>query len=125
MCAPADQASLSWLDRTERNIHRGVYLELVKNEKLVFTDAYTSAWVPSGKPFMTVILTFENEGGKTRYTGACAIGPPKTRQPTRRWVSMAAGAFAPTNSPHSSPNSSFGRQSPILDRARASCSRSR
>ncbi len=47
---------------------RGVYLEVRKNEKLVFTDAYTSAWEPSDKPFMTVILTFENEAGKTRYT---------------------------------------------------------
>ncbi len=46
----------------------GVYLEVVKNERLVFTDAYTSAWVPSDKPFMTVTLTFEDEDGKTRYT---------------------------------------------------------
>ena len=48
--------------------NRGVYLEVIKNEKLVFTDAYTSAWVPSGKPFFTCVLTFEDEGGKTRYT---------------------------------------------------------
>jgi len=48
--------------------NRGVYLEVVKNEKLVFTDAYTKAWEPAQKPFMTVILTFEDEGGKTRYT---------------------------------------------------------
>ncbi|HVU35104.1 MAG TPA: SRPBCC family protein [Opitutaceae bacterium] len=48
--------------------NRGVYLEVVPNQRLVFTDAYTSAWVPSEKPFMTVTLTFENEGGKTRYT---------------------------------------------------------
>ena len=47
---------------------RGVYLEVVNNEKLVFTDAYTSAWVPSAKPFFTCVLTFEDEGGKTRYT---------------------------------------------------------
>ena len=47
---------------------RGVYLEIVENERLVFTDAYTRAWEPSEKPFMTVILTFEDEGGKTRYT---------------------------------------------------------
>lgn len=46
----------------------GVYLEVVKNERLVVTDAYTSAWVPSQKPMMTLILTFEDEGGKTRYT---------------------------------------------------------
>ena len=48
--------------------NRGVYLEVVESERLVFTDAYTSAWVPSGKPFMTAILTFEEENGKTRYT---------------------------------------------------------
>ncbi len=46
----------------------GVYLEVVKNERLVITDAYTKAWEPSEKPFMTVILTFEDEGGKTKYT---------------------------------------------------------
>lgn len=48
--------------------NRGVYLEVVPNEKLVFTDAYTKAWEPSGHPFMTVVLTFENEDGKTLYT---------------------------------------------------------
>jgi uncharacterized protein YndB with AHSA1/START domain len=48
--------------------NKGVYLEVVKDERLVFTDAYTRAWEPSEKPFMTVILTFEDEGGKTRYT---------------------------------------------------------
>lgn len=48
--------------------NRGVYLEIVENERLVFTDAYTKAWEPSEKPFMTVILTFEEEDGKTRYT---------------------------------------------------------
>ena len=48
--------------------NRGVYLEVVPNEKLVFTDAFTEAWTPSAKPFMTGILTFEDEGGKTRYT---------------------------------------------------------
>lgn len=46
----------------------GIYLEVVPNEKLVFTDAYTSAWTPNQKPFMTAILTFEDENGKTRYT---------------------------------------------------------
>jgi uncharacterized protein YndB with AHSA1/START domain len=45
-----------------------VYLEIVKNERLVFTDAYTKAWEPSEKPFMTVVLTFEDVGGKTKYT---------------------------------------------------------
>ncbi|HYB09037.1 MAG TPA: SRPBCC family protein [Alphaproteobacteria bacterium] len=48
--------------------NRGVYLEVVENKRLVFTDAYVKAWEPSAKPFMTVILTFADEGGKTRYT---------------------------------------------------------
>jgi uncharacterized protein YndB with AHSA1/START domain len=48
--------------------NRGVYLEVVPGKRLVFTNAYTSAWEPSDKPFMTVILTFEDEGAKTRYT---------------------------------------------------------
>jgi uncharacterized protein YndB with AHSA1/START domain len=48
--------------------NRGVYLEVVRNERLIFTDAYTTAWEPSAKPFMTVIVTFADEGGKTRYT---------------------------------------------------------
>ena len=46
----------------------GVYLEIVPNERLVFTDAYTEGWVPSEKPFFTGIVTFEDAGGgKTRY----------------------------------------------------------
>ena len=46
----------------------GVYLEVVPNRRLVFTNAYTKAWEPSDKPFMTVVLTFEDRGGKTDYT---------------------------------------------------------
>jgi len=45
-----------------------VYLEVVPNQRIVATDAYTKAWEPSKKPFMTVILTFEPVRGKTRYT---------------------------------------------------------
>ena len=47
----------------------GTYLELVQGRKIVFTDAFTGDWVPrEGAPFMTAIITFEPEGGKTRYT---------------------------------------------------------
>ena len=46
----------------------GVYLEVVPGEKLVFTDAYTKAWQPSAKPFMTAVISFADEGAKTRYT---------------------------------------------------------
>jgi uncharacterized protein YndB with AHSA1/START domain len=46
----------------------GVYLEVVPNEKLVFTDAFTEGWKTPEKPFFVGVLTFEDEGGKTRYT---------------------------------------------------------
>ncbi|HZY62801.1 MAG TPA: SRPBCC family protein [Edaphobacter sp.] len=48
--------------------NRGVYLEVVPNRRLVFTDAYVRAWEPSEKPFITVTITLEDEAGKTRYT---------------------------------------------------------
>lgn len=49
--------------------NNGVYLEVIPNEKLVFTDTYTAGWKPAPNPFMTAILTFEDIGnGRTRYT---------------------------------------------------------
>ena len=48
--------------------NRGTYLEVVPNERLVFTDAYVTAWEPAAKPFMTVILTFDEVDGGTQYT---------------------------------------------------------
>ncbi|RXH56580.1 SRPBCC family protein [Granulicella sibirica] len=48
--------------------NRGVYLEVIPNQRLVFTDAYTTAWEPSEKPFMTVTITLEDDGDKTIYT---------------------------------------------------------
>jgi uncharacterized protein YndB with AHSA1/START domain len=48
--------------------NQGVYLEIMPNRRIVFTDAYTAAWQPSEKPFMTVIVTFDDEDGQTRYT---------------------------------------------------------
>ena len=45
----------------------GAYLEVIENERLVITDAYTQAWEPSTEPFMTLVVTFEDLDGKTRY----------------------------------------------------------
>jgi uncharacterized protein YndB with AHSA1/START domain len=46
----------------------GVYLEVVPNERIVFTDAFTKAWQPSDKAFMVGELSFEDMDGKTKYT---------------------------------------------------------
>jgi uncharacterized protein YndB with AHSA1/START domain len=48
--------------------NRGVYLEVVPGRRLVTTDAFTDAWTPSEKPFLTIVLTFEPEGDGCRYT---------------------------------------------------------
>lgn len=46
----------------------GVYLEVVPNRRLVFTDAFQGDWVPAG-PFMVAIVEFEPlDGGRTKYT---------------------------------------------------------
>lgn len=45
----------------------GVYLDVVENERLVITDAYTRAWEPSAKPFMTLVVMLSDEGEGTRY----------------------------------------------------------
>ncbi|MGL5009356.1 MAG: SRPBCC family protein [Paracoccaceae bacterium] len=55
----------------EGNLHenKGVYLEVIPNEKLVFTDTYSAGWKPAAEPFMTAIVTFEDMGGgRTKYT---------------------------------------------------------
>lgn len=47
----------------------GVFLEIVPNEKLAFTDGYLPNWEPNPNPFFTAVVTFEAlPGGKTRYT---------------------------------------------------------
>ena len=46
----------------------GVYLEVVPNRRLVFTDAYRAGWIPADKPFMTAIVSFDPLGAQTRYT---------------------------------------------------------
>ena len=55
----------------EEHPSRGTYLEVIANEKLVFTDAFVKAWEPSGKAFMVGTITFEDApDGKTKYV-AC------------------------------------------------------
>lgn len=47
---------------------RGIFLELIPNQKIVFTDAYVKMWEPSSKPFITAIMTMEKIAEGTRYT---------------------------------------------------------
>ena len=59
----------------------GVYLEVVPNEKLVFTDAFTGAWELSDRPFMTVVITFDDAGnGRTKYRAVAKHWSEATRE---------------------------------------------
>ena len=52
----------------EEHPNHGVYLEVVPSRRLVMTDAYTKAWIPSAKPFLTIIVEFLDGGeGRTTY----------------------------------------------------------
>ena len=46
----------------------GIYLEVVPNQGLVWTDALLPGYRPSPEPFMTGMLTLEPLGKGTRYT---------------------------------------------------------
>ncbi len=49
--------------------NKGVYLAVEKDRRIVFTDAFTEAWVPSEKPFFVgEILLEDASGGGTLYT---------------------------------------------------------
>jgi uncharacterized protein YndB with AHSA1/START domain len=48
---------------------KGVFLEVVENERIVFTDAFDPNWEPSPDIFFTAVTTFEAlPDSKTRYT---------------------------------------------------------
>lgn len=61
--------------------NEGVYLEVVPEEMLVFTDAYSEGWKPSENPFMTAIIRFEDTAdGGTKYTAIARHRTPDARQ---------------------------------------------
>ena len=70
----------------------GVYLEVVKNQRLLFTDAFTKAWAPSDKAFIVVVLTFEAQGEKKpRTPRECSTGALPAVKRTKRWASTQVG----------------------------------
>lgn len=45
----------------------GCFLEIVPNERLVWTDALLPGYRPSENPFFTAVVTIQPEGAGTRY----------------------------------------------------------
>lgn len=60
---------------------KGVFLEVVEPERIVFTDAYDDGWAPSPEPFFTAVTTFEAlPDGKTKYTARALHWNAKNRE---------------------------------------------
>ncbi|WP_199899447.1 SRPBCC family protein [Sneathiella glossodoripedis] len=76
----------------------GVYLEVIPTEKLVFTDAYTSAWTPSEKPFFTGEIRLSDAGGgKTNYTAIARHWSEEDRRAHEEMGFHQAGGKPPCN----------------------------
>ncbi|WP_342076429.1 SRPBCC family protein [Yoonia sp. SS1-5] len=61
--------------------NQGVYLDIVPNQRLVFTDGYSEGWKPAAEPFLTAIITFADDGnGGTTYTATARHRSAEARQ---------------------------------------------
>lgn len=47
---------------------KGCFLEVLENERIVFTDALQEGWRPNKEPFFTAIITLEDHPEGTLYT---------------------------------------------------------
>jgi uncharacterized protein YndB with AHSA1/START domain len=58
----------------------GCYLEVIPNERLIWTDALLPGYRPSPNPFFTAVVTLEPRGSGTRYTAMAIHGDEATRK---------------------------------------------
>jgi len=58
----------------------GCFLEVVENEKLVFTDALQPGYRPAPEPFMSAMILLEPAGTGTRYTAIVKHADAATRE---------------------------------------------
>jgi len=60
--------------------NHGCYLEIVPNQRLIFTDTLLPGFRPSPKPFFTAALLLEAKGSGTRYTAIAIHGDEAGRK---------------------------------------------
>lgn len=58
----------------------GCYLDVVENERLVFTDTLLPGYRPAPKPFFTAALLLARRGSGTRYTAIAIHGDEASRK---------------------------------------------
>ena len=63
----------------EESLINGCYLEIVPNERLVWTDALLPGYRPSTNPWLTGALILEPHGKGTRYTAMAIHRDQETR----------------------------------------------
>lgn len=63
----------------QEHVHVGCYLEVIENERLVWTDALGPGFRPSMQPFVTAVITLESLGSGTQYTAIARHGDEATR----------------------------------------------
>ena len=61
-------------------LNNGCYLEVVPNERLVFTDTLLPGYRPSPKPFFSAALLLTKNGSGTRYTAIAIHGTEEARK---------------------------------------------
>jgi len=66
-------------DGSERSDRDCCYLDVVAQERLVWTDALLPGYRPSGTAFITAVVTLADEGDGTRYTATALHADRKTR----------------------------------------------
>lgn len=64
----------------EESEHVGCYLEVVPNERLVWTDALLPGYRPSEDPFLTAVIMLEPRGKGTRYVAVAIHRDEATRK---------------------------------------------
>lgn len=64
----------------EKFPNEGCYLEVVKNERLVFTDALSEGFRPTETSFMTAVIMLEALGKRTKYTALVMHSDEENRE---------------------------------------------
>lgn len=77
---PGGRFNTTFLIHGEESRNEGVWLEVVKDRRIVFTDSYSEGWKPATDPFMTAIIEFEDHSdGGTKYTATARHRTPEAR----------------------------------------------
>lgn len=87
MCSPEGQ----------EHPNHGAYLDVVRNDRLVFTDALVEAWAPSEKVFLAPRSRLSLSIPKPGITQGFSIGMSLIGKRTKPCGSMKAGAKPPIN----------------------------